>query len=49
MITCEEIFDTFECPDCDGTGLCPACQDDGEPCSWCEDGCCDFCGGSGLA
>lgn len=37
------------CENCGGSGECPVCCDDGEDCSWCNEGCCPDCGGNGLA
>jgi hypothetical protein len=37
-----------DCENCDGTGMCQVCFDDGAPCSWCRDGACMDCMGTGL-
>lgn len=41
----------LECPDCHGTGVCPACRglvDTEHPCTRCDDqGHCDWCNGKG--
>jgi hypothetical protein len=37
-----------ECQNCAGTGECPVCFDDDYDCSWCRDGACSDCDGTGL-
>jgi hypothetical protein len=37
-----------DCENCYGTGRCPVCYADGDFCSWCDDGACPDCGGSGT-
>lgn len=36
------------CPECDETGICPVCLDDGGKCNWCYDGSCTECNGFGT-
>lgn len=46
----EDQFGNVEdCPECDGSGVCPECEGDTEDCTICDgDGNCPICGGSGL-
>lgn len=45
----ETIEPVDDCADCDGTGICPDCEDDGKSCIICnETGECLECGGEGI-
>lgn len=37
-----------QCNECEGSGECEVCLNDGEPCSWCHGGACPACDGDGC-